>query len=348
MTQRVHLVTRVLLALAVLSLAAGYYFPLWQIQLWAPQYPEGLNMKMWIDRLSGEYEIISGLNHYIGMRLIKPEMFPEFGYAKYLLGAVIAVGAIAVLIGRRWALWMYVTVLALGGLAGLVDFYVWGYDYGHNLSPHAPIQVPGMSYQPPLIGYKALLNFTAYSGPETGGFILITSGALSALLLGWEQFLRNRGRGASARNPSASPAAGVAMLFLAMSTTGCEARPQPIRYGQDECADCKMMISDQRFGAEIVTRKGRVVKFDDVGCMQSFLARGAVSRDEIRSSVVSDFNQPNHFLALDAAFFLKNDALKSPMRSDTAAFATEAEMQKVKERLGGGQHGRWADVASGR
>ena len=44
----------------------------------------------------------------------------------------------------------------------MVDFYLWEYEYGHNLDPTAPIQVPGMSYQPPLIGYKMLLNFGAY------------------------------------------------------------------------------------------------------------------------------------------------------------------------------------------
>jgi copper chaperone NosL len=348
MNRRIHPVSRILLALAVLALVAAYYLPLWQIQLWAPQYPEGLNMKIWINRLSGEYEIISGLNHYIGMGPIKPELFPEFGYAKYLLGALIAAGVISVLIGRRWSLWIYVSILALGGAAGLADFYLWGYNYGHNLNPHAAIQVPGMTYQPPLFGYKALLNFTAFSGPEIGGWILIGSGVLAALLLGWEQFMRKGDARTEAGTPPIAPAAGIAIFFLAMSTAGCEAKPEPIRYGQDECADCKMMIADQRFGAEIVTRKGRVVKFDDVGCLQSFIARGTVPPGEIHSRVVSDFNQPNHFLPLDNAFFLKNDAIKSPMRSDIAAFATEAEMQKVKERLGGGQHGHWAEIAPSR
>ena len=62
-------------------------------------------------------------------------------------------------------------------LAG-VDFYRWNYEYGHNLDPNAAIKVPGMAYQPPLIGYKQLLNFGAYSIPDTGGWMLVGAGVL--------------------------------------------------------------------------------------------------------------------------------------------------------------------------
>ena len=62
-------------------------------------------------------------------------------------------------------------------LAG-IDFYRWNYEYGHNLDPNAAIKVPGMSYQPPLIGYKQLLNFGAYSIPDIGGWMLTGAGIL--------------------------------------------------------------------------------------------------------------------------------------------------------------------------
>ena len=53
------------------------------------------------------------------------------------------------------------------------DFYQWLYDYGHNLNPHAAIKVPGMTYQPPMLGYKQLLNFLAGSFPDIGGYLVI-------------------------------------------------------------------------------------------------------------------------------------------------------------------------------
>lgn len=348
MNQRLHLVSRLLLAVAVLSLITGYFVPLWQIQLWAPQYPEGLNMKIWIDRLSGAFDIISGLNHYIGMKLIKAEMFPEFHYMIYVFGLLIAIGLFAVVMGTRKWLWVYVTILALGGAAGLVDFYRWGYDYGHDLNPHAAIQVPGMSYQPPLIGYKNLLNFTAYSGPDVGGVILIASGVVSGLILGWEQFLR-KGAGGFSRMPAPTASAkAIMLLILVGSVSGCNAGPEPIRYGKEECSDCKMIISDQRFGAEIVTRKGKVLKFDDVGCMSSFMKRGGVPQDEIKLRVVSDFNRPNKFIPFEQAIFLESDRLKSPMNSNRAAFATEEELQKTHKEIGGGRYGRWSELANNR
>lgn len=164
---------RIMILLAALLIIPAYFTPLWQISLWAPQYPEGLNMKIWIDHLSGNVDQINGVNHYIGMRHIGDEMFPEFGFLIYIIGALIALGIIAFLIGKRWSLYAFFSLMTLFGLAVLADMYHWGYEYGHNLDPKAAIKVEGMSYQPPLIGYKELLNFLAYSGPDTGSWILM-------------------------------------------------------------------------------------------------------------------------------------------------------------------------------
>lgn len=178
--------TRLILALATLSLVATFFLPLWEIQLWAPQYPEGLNMKIWLHRISGDFDIINGINHYIGMKSIKVEMFPEFKFMRPLVAAVIVLGLVPALTGRRRWLYGFVAVLVVGGALGLLDYYIWGYDYGHNLDPKAAISVPGMSYEPPIIGYKNLLNFVAYSGPDYGGWVFIGVGVTAFLLAAWE------------------------------------------------------------------------------------------------------------------------------------------------------------------
>ncbi len=182
-------VTRVILFIAALALISAYLVPLWEIQLWAPQYPEGLNMKIWVNRISGDFDIINGINHYIGMKTIKQEMFPEFIYMQYVIGVIIALGLIPALTGRRRWLYIFLGALCLFAAFGMLDFYRWGYDYGHNLNPKAAISVPGMTYSPPIIGYKSLLNFVAYSGPDIGGWVFIGVGVLTALLTGWEQLL---------------------------------------------------------------------------------------------------------------------------------------------------------------
>jgi copper chaperone NosL len=180
--------SRILLAVSALLMISAYFVPLWQILMWAPQYPEGLEMKIWINTISGDVKIISALNHYIGMKHIEVSMFPEFTYMIYIVGFIIGFGLLAALINKRAFLWIYFVLLISAGIGALVDFYLWGYDYGHNLDPTAPIIVPGMSYQPPLIGTKLLLNFTAFSGPDIGGWIFFGSGLLVIGALAYEIF----------------------------------------------------------------------------------------------------------------------------------------------------------------
>lgn len=178
--------SRLVVAIAALLMVSAYFVPLWQILMWAPQYPEGLEMDIWINTITGDVKVISALNHYIGMKHIEVEMFPEFGYMIYIVGFLIGFGLLAALINRRFMLLMFSLLLVATAIAALVDFWLWGYDYGHNLDPTAAINIPGMSYQPPLIGTKQLLNFTAFSGPDIGGWIFVVSGVLVLSTLGFE------------------------------------------------------------------------------------------------------------------------------------------------------------------
>ena len=172
-------ISRIVIAASAILLITAYFIPLWQIVMWAPQYPEGLIMKIWIDNITGDVKIISALNHYIGMRHIEVGMFPEFGYMIYIVGFVIAFGLLTSVVNKRLMLTLYSILLIACGAGALVDFYLWGYDYGHNLDPTAAIVVPGMAYQPPVIGTKQLLNFTAFSGPDIGGWIFMISAILA-------------------------------------------------------------------------------------------------------------------------------------------------------------------------
>ncbi len=178
--------TRILIVVTALLMISAYFVPLWQILMWAPQYPEGLTMKIWINTISGDVKIISALNHYIGMKHIEVEMFPEFKYMIYIVGFLIGFGILTGIINKRFMLIIYVSLILAAGIGALVDFYMWGYDYGHNLDPTAPIIVPGMSYQPPLIGTKQLLNFTAFSGPDAGGWFFLSAGLLAVGLVIFE------------------------------------------------------------------------------------------------------------------------------------------------------------------
>jgi len=182
---------RILLGIATAFLFPLYFVPIWRIDLIAPQYPEGIGLKIWLTTFSGSVESINNLNHYIGMAHIDNSMFSEFVYLPYVVGALIILGTWAAVSKKLvWAI-VWAVSLASFGLLAMVDMYLWGYDYGHNLDPQAAIKVEGMSYQPPLIGYKKLLNFEAYSLPDLGGYLLCVALAL-ALYVCVNQWLKNK------------------------------------------------------------------------------------------------------------------------------------------------------------
>jgi len=181
--------------LASLALALAYAFPLWHIALEAPQYPEGIGFYIWAGKLTGEkpqdLRSINGLNHYIGMKPIEPDTIAELRYMPLAIGALILGGLAVAITGRRRLLYVWLGAFVLFALVGLADFWWWEYDYGHNLDPTAAIKVPGMNYQPPLIGAKKLLNFTAHSWPALGG-LAIMAGAVVAMAVTWIEVRRAR------------------------------------------------------------------------------------------------------------------------------------------------------------
>ena len=327
--------SRIAIAISALLLISAYFVPLWQILMWAPQYPEGLEMQIWINDITGDVKIISALNHYIGMKHIEVSMFPEFGYMTYVVAAVIAVGLITALLNKRFMLVVYSIIVVGCGVAALVDFYMWGYDYGHNLDPTAPIIVPGMSYQPPLIGTKQLLNFTAFSGPAIGGWIFLVSGLIALSTLAIEFFI--------ARTKLSQPIVTLGVIALCVLSISCSVKPEPIKFGKDTCSHCKMTLMDHKFGAEILTTKGKVFKFDDTSCITAFVADGQVKQDDIAQFLVIDFASSGALIDASSAFYVKSEQIKSPMAGNVAAFQSLDEL-KSHNASWQGQLLRWNDL----
>lgn len=175
-------ISRIAIIVASLCFLATFKFPFWVIYLTAPQYPEGLTMYIWLHKITGDIEIINGLNHYIGMATIHQESFPEFKILPYAMIFFLVSGLFMALLNRKKIFFFWVILLVLFSCLAIYDFWHWEYEYGHHLDPNAAIQIPGMTYQPPLIGYKQLLNFGAYSYPHGGGWFYISAVAISCLV----------------------------------------------------------------------------------------------------------------------------------------------------------------------
>ncbi|HKR07178.1 MAG TPA: nitrous oxide reductase accessory protein NosL [Bacteroidia bacterium] len=312
------------------------FFPIWKIELSAPQYPEGLVLKIHANKLGGNVDVVNGLNHYIGMRTLHEDDFIEFTVLPFIIGGFAALGFLTLILNRRKIFNAWVVLLLVIAVVSMADFYKWEYNYGHELNPDAPIKVPGMSYQPPLIGYKKLLNFGAYSIPDIGGWIFIAVGAL--LVTTWYiEFRKNK-------KTKSKPALSFALPFLSvLFFASCSTEPQTIRYGKDACAFCKMNIVDEKFSAQCMSTKGKSYRFDDIHCVASFLKNGGVWRNELAGVYFSDFNEKNKWINSDVALLLQSDSLHSPMGWNMAAFDTEQERDETMKQFNGKKLA-WKDI----
>lgn len=177
----------ILMIIGSTMLLGLFVFPMWNIRLGAPQYPEPLGIDIHVNGLRGESEFdiqnIDGLNHYIGMKVLpKSDEMWEFSVFPKVVGVMAAIGIIIGVLGFLekvppvFFLGWFIVIGILGAL-GIYDFNLWLIDYGSDLDPNAILKLVNpdgtpMKYNPPLLGHKKLLNFDAYSYPRAGGILL--------------------------------------------------------------------------------------------------------------------------------------------------------------------------------
>jgi len=195
LSQPLDLSPRVMVGAAALLLAAIYLFPLWNLTMFAPQYPDGLRLDIYSYKLEGgnhgqDVKEINILNHYIGMKDLVAEDFTEFKWLPFVVGGLAL---------------LYLRAMVLGTVGHLVDvlvmnlyfsaFALWSfgykmYLYGHSLAPTAAVKVP--PFMPPMFGYKQLANFEVYSYPQAASYAMGLSTLLlvGAFIVAWRQAAR--------------------------------------------------------------------------------------------------------------------------------------------------------------
>lgn len=323
-TLKITIFSKVILLIVSALFFCSLLFPMWRIELEAPQYPEGLVLQLHANKIAGDVDIINGLNHYIGMKTLHTEDFIEFSILPYVF---IFFGlfslAMVFIAKRKGVIFLFISFVLFGVLAGC-DFYRWNYEYGHNLNPNAAIVVPGMAYQPPLIGYKQLLNFGAYSIPDIGGWMMVLAGILLFVVVIKEIHLIR-----SIRKPDIGP---VLLLLLSFSIFSCSNyNAVPLKLNSDNCDFCKMSIADGKFGAEAITQKGRVYKFDDIMCMVNYCK--ANPETKMKVFYVNDFTKENVLIPAESAFFLSGGMIQSPMRGGFVAFSSKKDLAVLQSKL---------------
>ena len=133
------------------------------------------------------------------------------------------------------------------------------------------------------------------------------------------------------------------LIYLLFLFSGCGNKPEPINYGNDECEFCRMQITDNRYGSELVTDKGKVYKFDSIECMVEFAMLKNLIGNSNQTLLVTDFSQPETFINTNSAFYVMNDNFRSPMGLNVSAFNGAESGQKFVDE-NGGQILKWVDV----
>lgn len=116
---------------------------------------------------------------------------------------------------------------------------------------------------------------------------------------------------------------------------GCQPEPQPICYGEDLGAHCRMTIADDRYGTELLTKTGKAYKFDSVECLAGYMLAHPDIAAETHSLWVTAFGAPGTLIPISEAFFLHAPALRSPMGMNLTAFAAGTAEDAVLETYGG-------------
>ena len=199
---------RLVILLATLLLAATYVFPLWNLTMFAPQYPDGLRLDIYSYALAGgnggqDVKEINVLNHYIGMRDLANDSFVEFQWMPFVIGAIGLLLLRAAVYGTVGAL-LDVTMLFLyfGAFSGWSFGYKL-YRYGHELAPDAAIKVA--PFMPPVFGYQQIANFEVYSYPRAGTYVMVGAIALLMATLAWTWWRTASAGGGQPGAPEATP-----------------------------------------------------------------------------------------------------------------------------------------------
>jgi predicted anti-sigma-YlaC factor YlaD len=204
-----YMLPTVLLVLAAVMLVVSIFLPYWLMQLNAPQYPGGLRVTGYVNRMTGDVHEIDSLNHYIGMRKLDEAAQLERSLSVMMITALSLLVLGAVFIHSKWAALLSVPAI-LFPAGFLIDLYLWLSYFGNNLDPTAPLSSSIKPFTPPVLGTGKVGQFetVASAGP---GLILATVASVVILIALWRHraaykpLLEKRTRGGADTSPPQEP-----------------------------------------------------------------------------------------------------------------------------------------------
>lgn len=159
---------------AAFILLISIFMPYWKLTLMAPQYPAGLKMETYVNRVTGDVDEIDGLNHYIGMRSLREAAELERSLSIIMILALILLVAGSIYTHSPFALILTIPAI-LYPVVFLADLYFWMHNFGMNLNPHAPLSNAVKPFVPPLLGEGLVGQFKTVASWEIGLFMSFAS-----------------------------------------------------------------------------------------------------------------------------------------------------------------------------
>lgn len=127
----------------------------------------------------------------------------------------------------------------------------------------------------------------------------------------------------------------VLSLALPILLQSCTTKPEPINYGSDQCDHCRMTIMDNKFGAEIITKKGKIYKFDAAECMLMFVKQGKIKDEEVGTYLVTDASKPAQFTDAKTSSYLISENFPSPMGANLSTYGNRSDAERFQKQYPG-------------
>lgn len=184
-SKKLSILSSIFIAAAGIFLIISVKYPWWGMNFIAPQYPEGLDIIVYPNKLDGRIDIINSLNHYIGMKEFSEKSFPELNYLPTIIYSISILTFIVAILRKKLLLFCLIGLFVVGGILGIYDIHRWLSDFGMNLDTKAPIEIP--PFTPPIIGENQIANFITHSYFSSGSIWLGLSFLMLVIPLWLEQ-----------------------------------------------------------------------------------------------------------------------------------------------------------------
>lgn len=169
-----YVIPTLLFATAAVLLIVSIFWPYWRLTLHAPQYPKGLTVQAYLNRLEGDVGEIDGLNHYIGMRPLNEAAQFEREVSIIGVAALALLILAAIFVHTRWAALLALPALLFPAIF-LADLQFWMANFGQNLDPRAPLSSSIKPFVPPVLFEGKIGQFRTWAEPDTGLYLAIAA-----------------------------------------------------------------------------------------------------------------------------------------------------------------------------